>query len=120
MVAARRLDGLDLAAEKSIDGHLGRSGNVLCGRFRVQRLVFGSEISLPMPASSRSFRAASISSAATITRRGKHAERALDDAHILVGDEGGDAGIAKQRLDEGNEHDVIGAQQFFQDRHPRG
>ena len=43
---------------------------------------------------------------------GQNAKRSFSDAHILVGDEMGNARIAQQRLDEGNDDRVIGADKF--------
>jgi len=44
----------------------------------------------------------------------QHAERALNDAHILVDDHMLDTRIAQQRFDKGNQHNIIGSEQFVQ------
>lgn len=45
----------------------------------------------------------------------QYAERALDDAHILVGDEAGNARVAHQYLDERDQDGVVGADKFDHD-----
>ena len=56
----------------------------------------------------------------------QHAERALDDAHVLVQHQMMDVSAIKQRADGGNQHDIVGSNQFPQRsiplpaRHPAG
>jgi len=44
----------------------------------------------------------------------QHAQRALDDAHVLVQHQMMDIGAIEQRADGGNQHDVVGPNQFPQ------
>jgi hypothetical protein len=44
----------------------------------------------------------------------QHAERALDDAHVLVQHQMMDIGAVEQRADSGNQHDIVGPNQFPQ------
>ncbi len=43
---------------------------------------------------------------------GQEAERAFERAHVAVRDEDGEAKLLEQRLDAGDQHDVIGAKKF--------
>ena len=45
---------------------------------------------------------------------GQHAERALDDAHVLVQHQMMDVGAVEQRADRGNQHHIVGPNQFPQ------
>ncbi len=42
----------------------------------------------------------------------QHAERPFEDAHALVGDEAMNAGIAHQAFGKGQEHGIVGADEF--------
>ena len=44
----------------------------------------------------------------------QHAERSLDDAHVLVQHQMMDIGAVEQRADRGNQHDIVGPNQFPQ------
>jgi len=44
----------------------------------------------------------------------QHAERAFDDAHILIQHQVMDIGAIEQRPDSGNQHDIVGSDQFPQ------
>ena len=47
-------------------------------------------------------------------RRGSTPERAFDDAHVLVQHQMMDIGAVEQRADGGNQHDIVGPNQFPQ------
>ena len=40
------------------------------------------------------------------------ADRAFDHAHVLIGNEAGDAGLPQHRLGEADQHGVVAAQHF--------
>src|SRR5207247_6752671 len=42
----------------------------------------------------------------------QHAQRPLDDAHVLVQHQMMDIGAVEQRTDRGNQHDIVGPNQF--------
>src|SRR5947199_9375016 len=44
----------------------------------------------------------------------QHAERALDDAHVLVQHQMMDVGAVEQGADRRHQHDIVGSQQFPQ------
>ncbi len=46
----------------------------------------------------------------------QNAERAFHDAHVLVGDEKGNAGVAQETFNEGDDHGIIGADEFYHGR----
>ena len=48
----------------------------------------------------------------------QEAQRALDRAHVPVGDEIGQAGAVEQRFDEGDQHKIVGAHEFVQGSNP--
>ena len=49
---------------------------------------------------------------------GQDAERALDDAHVLVQHQMMDVGAVEQRADRRHQHDIVGPNQFTQDEPP--
>ena len=70
-------------------------------------------ISLPMPASAR-MRARPVDLVGVDHDAARQdADRAVEHAHVLVGHEMPDAGIAQQRFDEGDDDGVVGADEFF-------
>ena len=40
-------------------------------------------------------------------------DRPFEYAHILIGDEAGNPGIAHQRFDKGDDHGIVGADEFY-------
>ena len=109
MAGTLRLHQPEIAAVEGVDR---RAGRFAAGRHRVARAQ-PFLISLPMPASARMVRALLDLVGVDHDAARQDAERAVEHAHVLVGDEIADAGIAHQRLDEGDDDGVVGADQFF-------
>ena len=68
----------------------------------------------PAPPRSADCRARAKSSCVDQDAARQEAERALDRAHVPVGDEIAQARALEQRFDEGDQHEIVGAHQFVQ------